>query len=141
MKMTDLYVVNTDTDTKRPFPGDLFHGVNHPGFLEGQKEFFQRVRSQYKGFGFPYIALIEDRLSVIYSEWSKGVYCVTNEVVPGGAGGNYCALEEFIVRYREGNETKLDPITAVVEFSPEELYPEVMEKLGQKYDIRRIFVE
>jgi hypothetical protein len=130
-----LYVVNTNIDSlfTNPFINDSLTSS-----FEDHARFVLKVQEQIPNFNSPYLAL-----------FSKGGYFVSDNIrYPGGDWGGIGTLgkplEDYIEELIIGDETiwngRVTPITAVVEFSPMELYPRVMEQLGKKYDIKRFLV-
>ncbi|MBN2052524.1 hypothetical protein JW756_03400 [Candidatus Woesearchaeota archaeon] len=143
----ELYVVNTTINhsflfglRSAPFFGDE---------IKAQRDFINKVRLQYPNFNVPYLALSKDgRLHIPDNiDWPGGVCGGVRDGIVGGGGENRedCSLDEFIDRFVIGHRTmridKDTPITGVVEFSPTELYPEVIKKLEKKYEIKRILVD
>jgi len=113
-------------------------------------DFLERVQAQYPGFFIPYIALLPGGGLIIPAEPMLLMHQVRRDGVVNGSGNSFQAthtdlsLDEFIEMHKIGDGTLFTgmktPITAVVEFSPEGMYPDVMKKLAQKYEIRRITV-
>lgn len=141
--MPDLYVVNTSIH-----PGFLNPRSMKPAIRPEQAEtehgvFISKVRESYPGFDIPYFAFFDD-----------GTYFVPmSGLLRGGRVGNWrnslnaADLAHEINRYAIGNGTirkdEVIPITAVVEFSPEELFPGAISEIGRLhgYKIKRIHVE
>jgi hypothetical protein len=140
----ELYIVNTQA---RPsFLNPDVRGMN-PERAEGEhSRFIAAARRQYSGFGLPYIALLPGGGLIIPAEPVLLMHQVRRDGSVTGSGTSHpdMALDDFIEMHRKGDDTlfagRKTPITAVVEFSPEELYPGIMQRLAQKYDIRRITV-
>lgn len=142
-----LHIVNTKIE---PFFLDLVVMCEQRECgLRGHADFIKKVRTQYAEFNLPYLALFQDgQLRVpdhfYFSSGSMGE--VINGIVGrGGRDSQDCRLDEFIDRFKIGDgviyTNEQTPITAVVEFSPTELYPTEMERLAQKYELKRILVE
>jgi hypothetical protein len=105
-----------------------------------------KVRVEYRWFCLPYIALLEKGRLAIAAEPLLLIHDVWKDGQVNGRGTDHpdMALDDFIAMHKEGNGTlftdRRTPITAVVEFSPTELYPAVMQRLEKKYAVRRIMV-
>ena len=134
-----LYVVNTVLS-----PGflDMDFAAEHPErAMAEHAAFVRQVREQHPTFALPYLALFADGwLQIPYPGSLSG--SLMGNIRDGMT--NRQPLDEFIARYAEGKDTiwlgKTIPLTAIIEFSPTELYPAPMERLGAKYELRRITV-
>jgi len=141
--VTELYLVNT---TIKPVFLDMPFIMRQPPRirLKAHSDFINRVKEQYPRFDCPYLGLFENDTLYVFDDLelrATELSLVQDGVVLGARAET---LDEFIDRYKKEyislSTGRITPITAVVEFSPTELYPEVMKKLEAKYDIKRIQV-
>src|SRR3989344_8332685 len=136
MEKPELYVVNTDTAAA----WILEMSADRRWIDAYHLNFCNRVRAAHPDFDFPYMELFSNGIVVIQESISGGQHTSVRR----GHTLSGEPLDESIARFRIGDGTcrigEKTPITAVVEFSPTELYPEVMERLAQRYDIKRISV-
>ena len=140
-----LYVVNTRRDPI--FLDPIFKIDYRKEAMDMQMAFILEVRKQYSRFGFPYLALLhggdlylpKDIYGGLVGGVEKGM------ILNGGEHGEPCTLDKFIEMFKFGEviveNGKRKPISAVVEFSAIELYPDVMKILKPKYEIKRIQVD
>jgi len=141
--MPDLYVVNTKINPGFINPRSIKPAIWPVQVQDEHNAFIRKVRACHPDFGLPYFALFDD-----------GTYHVpTPGPLRGGVVGNWChshttaGLACEIDRYAVGNGTiereKVIPITAVVEFSADELCPGAMAELEELYGytIKRIRVD
>jgi len=140
----ELYVVNTNIEPS--FLDFIFRTENSEEAFNYHVDFIKRVIPQCNGFGLPYLALLADgSFQIPYDYVGTVAGSVVDSIVDkGGEDHRDCTLAEYIHRLRVGSDTishgQTMPITAVVEFSLEELYPEQMKRLGEMYAIKRINV-
>ncbi|MBT3814771.1 hypothetical protein HOE37_02540 [Candidatus Woesearchaeota archaeon] len=126
----ELYVINTEVDSffVNPFVNECLRT-----YAGAHREFVAKIQEALPSFNLPYLAL-----------FSNGLFYAPEMIRPAsGDSGNINNLriglsglvEELL---EEGPGIK--PITAIVEFSLEELYPEEMRQLGERYDLKRMIV-
>ena len=141
-KMKEIYLVHTQI---KPvfFDLDFLKESPQAAYL-AHNEFARRVRREVSGFGIsPYIALLSD--GKIHVSIDPPGFVISGTVTDDLAqvGTARMRLDEFIEQAVEGNAempSSAKPST-IVEFSPEELYPDVMRRLGQNYAISRVIVD
>ena len=142
----ELYVVNT---TVEPYFFDIgFQAEFQEKALKAHAEFITKVREHYAGFNIPYLALFQEGDFLVPDNFQpggglRGGISRNGFIFYGGSDGQSCTLDEFINRLKTADEVIFtnQPITAVVEFSATELYPEAMKSLEKKYEIKRLWVE
>ncbi len=134
----ELYLINT---TLQPEYG--LAGLIHPKIT---RTLSKKLENKCD-FSSPFLALFPDgKLQV--PGLSNGLipggimnYVVDGLVPSGSINYQDCSLEDYIFRLKEEGlmtPNGIKPITAVVEFSQEELYPREMELLAKKYEIKQI---
>jgi hypothetical protein len=126
----ELYVINTGVDSFfiNPFVNECLR--NYAG---AHREFVAKFQEVLPSFNLPYLALFSD-----------GLFYAPEMIRPAsGDSGNFknirIGLTGLVEELLEENEL-IKPITAIVEFSPTELYPQEMRELAEKYEIKRITV-
>ena len=120
--MTELYLVNTEALNL----GDKsFEAVNQ------QARLFFNILHKVPNFKSPYWEFFHDGQYRFCSVISR----ITN-------GAREEILEEYVERLISGKDTVINglvtPITTLIQYSPEEIYPELMKSLEKKYDFKRI---
>jgi hypothetical protein len=136
--MKELYVANIKID-----PWFLEPGVIGKSALKEHEKLILKVREDNTDFSIPYLALFPGgKLQIPTDSYGSGIIGGIDKGVIIYRG-NDCPLEDYIEVLASGEDTlgmgKKTPITGIVEFSNKVLYPKVMEKLAEKYEIKRIF--
>jgi hypothetical protein len=126
----ELYLINTEVDSFfiNPFENECLRT-----YAGAHREFVAKVQEVLPSFNLPYLAL-----------FSNGLFYAPEMIRPVcGDSGNFknirIGLSGLVEELLEENEL-IKPITAIVEFSLTELYPEEMEQLAEKYELKRITV-
>jgi hypothetical protein len=94
-----------------------------------------------------YLGLLSSKRVIIHQKVNvtNGRGLIIDEEGNLARGAKSKDLIELIDKHYIGDGTIMNdeqtPINTIVEFSPTELYPEVIKKLEQKYNIERIFIE
>ena len=141
----ELYVVNT---TIEPSFLDICVQAEFPERgLQAHADFINKVREHYAGFNIPYLALFQEERFQVPDNFQPGgglMSGIFNGMIPQGErDGQDCTLDRYIDRLKMADEVIFtnQPITAVVEFSATELYPDAMKSLEKKYNIKRLRVQ
>lgn len=146
--MPSLYLVHTTITPKFLNPRE----TRHAAMWKEHGAFIRKIREQYPDAELPYLALfahgnglIPDCVEAGTMVYSGGgvVVLIKNGTINTGNGT--ITLDEFVDRCAQGESfpslATTPHIDGIVEFSPTELYPDAMERLAERYDIRRVMVE
>lgn len=155
--MSELYWINTQV--KPNFFNFNHSASNFKEEMELHKNFINQVRREYLSFDFPYLALFPNYqyylaqgmpVFIFHGEYNsfKDLPGLVKKLLEDGAfSGNKVQAsllkinrktEEYIWKNQPLSIHQGNGITAIVEFSPIELYPEIISNLEQIYSIKRI---
>ena len=134
--MKELYLVNTNVDPS--FLNGDFKSSSDQGIYSAHENFIAKVREQHPRFEMPYFALFEG-----------GTFKIPISSDGASIGGSVLSVcgpfERYIEKYIIGENTlwigETIPITTIVEFSLTELLQFPIERLGGKYNIKKILVK
>ena len=137
--------MNTNVEL-RALDGDFF--ANCDKTKEQYNQFINSIKNRIHGkqgsFSNIYLALLPDKRVLIHQKLNKtiGRGLIIDEEGNLAEGTKSKNLTEVIDKHYIGDgviqQNQQTPINTIIEFSPTELYPEVMKKLEEKYDIKRI---
>ena len=132
----ELYVINTNEDS---FFVNPFISPELKTYAREQRAFIAKVQKVLNFFDLPYLALFPS--GEFYAPQLIRPACGDMGNVKNIRIGLIGLVEELLEESQSDVQTPFNkPITAIVEFSPTELYPEAMEQLAEKYEIKRISV-
>ena len=147
MEKDTLYIANTKINH------DDFGITEYKLIHSLQQQFIQKTKEQIPNFDFPYMALFDNGTYLIIQDVtsigsSHAGGKVVDGICPSGRGfRDDCTLAEMIDDYIVGlpidceGTRRTKSLTGVIEFSPKELYPDAIQELSKKYDIKKIKIK
>ena len=115
--------------------------VNTDVCFQANQEGFSRLTEHIPKFSVPYLVLENNRFEIVRNPGLLAIFY--GEIFDDGRTGfrNQLPLDQFIDGCVAGTEFPgIDSIHIILEWSPKEMYPEVMKQLEERHDITRTYL-